>query len=125
MAVGVADVDLQVARFRSVDWTSGRGEMLGRTVWGRPVQAGILAMRQAGSRMRGAGSTNRSGGTHVVLASLACAHAWSLNHLPGRNSGINKISLCWIRILWRRIRFTTVSRLREGGEMVFDIKVVI
>ena len=27
-AVGVADVDLQVAGFLSVDWTSGRGEML-------------------------------------------------------------------------------------------------
>ena len=26
-AEGVADVSLQVARFLSVDWTSGRGEM--------------------------------------------------------------------------------------------------
>ena len=52
---------------------------------GRPIQAGTLAMRQAGSRARVVGQTNsveevallanRVGGTHVGLASLWSAHA--------------------------------------------------
>ena len=60
---------------------------------GRCVSAQSLAIGQAGTSMRRESSANKIGGTHVVWASLLTAHAWNLNHLPGRIPGSIRFTL--------------------------------